>query len=80
MNPSRWNREHQVAWIVSSAIGAVVGLMLGFTHSSLFSVSQTLHAFVVWLSSPELYWRWLVFGFLITGVTFYTIQLLKSSD
>jgi hypothetical protein len=80
MNPWHWNRVHQVAWIVSSAIGAVVGLMLAFTHSPLFSGSQTLHAFVVWLSFPELYWQWPVFSFLVTGITFYAMQRLKSSN
>jgi predicted branched-subunit amino acid permease len=61
MNPWHWNRVHQVAWIVSSAIGALVGLMLAFTHSPLFFVSQTLHTFVVWISLPKLYWQMRVY-------------------
>jgi hypothetical protein len=80
MNPSHWNRVHQVAWIVSSAIGALVGLMLAFTHSPLFLVSQTLHTFVVWISLPKLYWQWPIFSFLVTAITFYAMQLLKNSN
>jgi hypothetical protein len=79
MNPRHWYRVHQVAWIVSSAIGAIAGLMVAFTHSPLFSVSP-LHAFLVWLSFPELYWQWPIFSFLVTGITFYAMQLLKSSN
>jgi hypothetical protein len=80
MNPWRWDRVYQVAWIVSCAISAIVGLMLAFTHSPFFSASQTLHAFVLWLLLPELYWQWPIFSFLVTGIVFYAMRLLKSSS
>ncbi len=51
--------------------------MTGFTHSSLFSTSQTLKAFVTWLSFPELYWQWPTFGFVLTGTIFYATRHLR---
>ena len=80
MNPLHWTGEQQFAWIASSAIGAVIGLLIGFTHTPLFSRSQTLKAFVTWLSLPELYWQWPTFGFVLTGTIFYAVQYLRSED
>jgi hypothetical protein len=79
MNPLHWKREHQIAWVVISAFGAVVGPLLGFIHSPLF-MQQTWRGFVVWLSFPESYWPWPLFCFLITALTFYAVQLLRSSN
>jgi hypothetical protein len=77
-NPLLWTRQHQLAWAVISVAGAVAGLLLGFIHSS--SEPQTWDLFVAWLSFPELYWRWPLFGFLGTGLTFYVAQLLRRSN
>jgi hypothetical protein len=80
MNPLRWTREHQLAWIVISATGAVFGVLIGYTHSALFSVPQTWQVIVEWLSVPGFYWQWPVVSFLITGLTFYVVQLFRSSN
>jgi len=79
-NPLLWTRQHQVAWVVISAVGAVTGLLLGFMHSPAFSEPQAWRAFVAWLSFPELYWPWPVFGFLGTGLAYYAVQLFRTSN
>lgn len=80
MNPLTWKREHQLAWAVISATGAVAGVLLGFIHSPYFSMSQPWQVFVAWLSFPDLYWPWALMGFLITGLTFYAVQLFRNSN
>jgi hypothetical protein len=80
VNPLHWTRQHQLAWLVISAIGAVLGLMFGFTYSPLLSMPLTWGAFAMWLSLPESYWQWPVYGFLITGLVFYAVQLFRSSN
>jgi hypothetical protein len=79
-NPWHWKREHQLVWAGISGLGAVSGLLLGFIHSPFFSLSQTGPAFVMWLSIPDSYWRWAVYGFLVAGVTFYVAQLFRRSN
>jgi len=80
MNPLHWKREHQHAWIVISVTGAIAGLLFGFIHSPFFAILQTWSAFGAWLSFPGSYWLWPTLGFLITGVTFYAVQLLRHSN
>ncbi|MFY9641338.1 MAG: hypothetical protein WCD20_16235 [Rhodomicrobium sp.] len=67
MNPLHWKREHQRAWAVMCVFGAVLGVLLAFIHSPLFSVTQPwqLLAFVEWLSLPQSYWPWALLGFLV---------------
>ena len=48
-NPLHWTREHQIAWAVVCAFGAIAGLLLGFIHSRIFLTSQPSHEFMVWL-------------------------------
>jgi hypothetical protein len=79
INPIHWTREHQFAWVVIIAIGAIAGALLGFIHSPLF-MSQTWRGFTVWLSFPDAYWPWPLLSFLITAVTFYAVQLVSNSD
>lgn len=80
MNPLRWTHEHQLAWAVVSVVGAVLGLLLGFIHSPSFSVTESWHVFVGWLSFPEAYWLWPLFGFLVSRLIFYAVQLLRKSN
>ena len=80
MNPLHWKREHRHAWVVISLTGAFAGLLFGFIHSTSFTILQTWQAFAAWLAFPESYWRWPVLGFLVTGATFYTVQLLRRSN
>jgi hypothetical protein len=80
MNPLHWTREHKLAWIVISATGTVFGVLVGFTHSPLFPVLQSWQMIVEWLSFPGSYWQWPAFSFMITGLTFYVVQLFRSSN
>ena len=76
-NPWRWKRENQLVWAGVTVIGGVSGLLLGFIHSPFFFLSQTGRAFMTWLSLPDPYWPWALFGLLITGVIFYAAQLFR---
>jgi len=80
MNPLHWQREHQVAWIVTSLVGAFLGLLLGFIDLPSFSLWEPWHVFAAWLSFPKSYWLWPSLGFLITGLVFYVAQLLRTSN
>jgi hypothetical protein len=80
MNPLLWKREHQHALIIISLFGTIAGVLLGFIHSPYFAIFGTWQAFASWLSNPASYWPWPLFGFIITGVTFYGVQLLRSSN
>jgi membrane protease YdiL (CAAX protease family) len=79
-NPLRWKREHQIAWAIVCAFGAVAGLLLGFIHSPFFLTSQPSQGFAVWLSSPQSYWPWPLFGVLISELIFYAAQLLRKEN
>jgi hypothetical protein len=79
INPLRWKLEHQIAWIVACLLGAVVGVLYGFSHSQFGSVGagQGVH-FLFWLQHPEFYWHWASFGAVIAGLAFYLARLLKA--
>jgi hypothetical protein len=80
VNPLQWTGEHKIAWAVVCAVGAALGVLLGFIHSPIFSLTQPWHVFVQWLSLPSSYWRWPVFGFLMSGLVFYAAQLFRKSN
>jgi hypothetical protein len=80
MNPFHWTREHQLSWAIISGVGAVSGILMGFIYSPYFSLTQPWSIFWEWLSSPQHYWRWSLFSFLITGIIFYTAQLFRKSN
>ena len=80
MNPLHWTREHQLAWAIVCAFGTVLGVLLGFIHSPYFSMTQPSQVFMGWLSMPQSYWRWPVLGFVISGLIFYAVQLLRKSN
>jgi len=75
MNPLHWKREHQRAWAVMCAFGAVLGVLLAFIHSPFFSVTQPwqLSVFVEWLLLPQSYWPWPLLGFLMSRLIFYAV-------
>ncbi|HEY3919546.1 MAG TPA: hypothetical protein VGL83_17290 [Stellaceae bacterium] len=79
-NPLHWTREHKIVWFGISAIGAVAGILLAYIESPLFSLTQNNGSLTRWLLSPGLYWRWAVYGFLITAAAFYAAQLFRSSN
>ena len=80
MNPLHWTRQHQLAWAVISVLGAALGALLGFIHSSFFSIMQPWQVFVEWLSRPQSYWLWPSFGLVIAGLTFYAAQLFRKAN
>ena len=80
MNPLRWRRERQIAGVVVATLGAVLGLMLGFIHSEFFSMERPWDSFATWLSNPEVYWRWPLSSFVICGIAFYSVHLLRHSN
>ncbi len=53
-NPLHWTREHQFAWAVVCAFGAVLGMLLGFIHSPFFSFTRPWQVFAGWLPVPHL--------------------------
>jgi hypothetical protein len=79
VNPLHWTREHRIAGTVVCTVGAFLGALLGFIHSPYFSLMQPSH-FGEWVSLPQAYWRWPVLGFFISGLTFYSAQLLRKSN
>jgi hypothetical protein len=54
INPLRRKLEHQIAWIVACLLGAVVGVLYGFSHSQLGSggAGQGVH-FLLWFQHLE---------------------------
>jgi hypothetical protein len=79
-NPLLWTRQHKLAWIIVSVVGAVAGVLGAFIHSPTFYQPQTWSALAAWVSSPELYWQWPLLGFCGTGLLFYSVQLLRTSN
>jgi len=79
-DPLHWTHRHQLVWLGISVLGAVLGVMLEFIHSSFFSLTPTRETFIAWLSVPQPYWPWAIFGFLITATIFYAAQLFRSSN
>lgn len=73
----QWKRQHQFTLVIISAFGAILGLLLAFIRSPLFSMPQPWQAFVAWLAFPQSYWPWPLLGFLITGLAFYAAQLIR---
>jgi len=78
ISPLRWKHEHQVAWIVASALGAAVALLYGFSRSRYSAGESGGALFALWLERPELYWHWPMMGAVIAGLVFYLIRLLRA--
>ena len=79
VNPLNWKHEHQVAWIIAFMVGAVAGLLYGFSHSQYGSVGagQGVH-FLFWFQHPEFYWHWVSFGAVLAALAFYLARLLRA--
>ena len=79
MNPLIWKKEHQLALIVTCVLGAVLGMLFGFTVSlASFGAPDAVGTwFDAWLQNPDFYWPWPVFGVVIAGLTFYAVRLCR---
>jgi len=89
MNPLRWKREHQVAWVAICLIGAIAGLIFGWFQSPIYRLTKdavsgpwanSTSIFLWWLQSPSIYWPWPAFGALLAGLAFYTSRLLRAAN
>jgi hypothetical protein len=89
MNPLRWKREHQLAWVVICMIGAIIGLLFAWFQDPFYQLCHTslsgqwancTRVFFEWLPNVGLYWPLPMFGALITGLTFYAVRLLTVGD
>ena len=71
----------EIGWSGSAyLVGAIAGALFGFIHSPYFEILGRWQVFAAWLSHPASYWPWPLFGLIITGLTFYGLQLLRSSN
>jgi uncharacterized membrane protein YdcZ (DUF606 family) len=71
MNPLAWRHEHQLALLVATVVGVIVGLAVGYMyHHVQYATSQ------VWLMS----WssgRWAVLGGVVGAAIVYVRQLAR---
>ena len=67
MNPLHWKREHQLAWLLTSLLGA---FSISYYHWSYISFWGWVYA--------DLWWYYPMSGFVVTGVIFYTVRLCLS--
>jgi hypothetical protein len=85
MNAFKWCREHQLAWMMTFLLGALVGLFIGFVvalnlqHD--ISVQYAgLFFWEVWIQHPERFLPWPLLGALIAGLGAYTVRLWRISS
>lgn len=86
INPLKWTREHRVAWVISCAVGGLLGIQAAWYGSRLRVISDQLTSgndpvgfFLFWLRTPHLYWPWPVMGALVVGLSFYVLKLWRSN-
>jgi len=88
MNPMDWEREHQLAGVVISAIVAILGMLFAWFQDPFYQLchrwlsgdlANCTHVFLLWLPEPELYWPWPMIGALLAGLAFYAGRLLMTS-
>ncbi len=83
MNPLRWRREHQIAWIAFCVVGGMAGLFFAWMESPVRAMATyTMDGnpslmFLLWLSRPSRNWLWPLFGVLFVGLTFYAAILVR---
>jgi hypothetical protein len=82
MNPFRWKRENQLAWVLVTLLGAIIVVLLGWlwsplSHPDRLTVGQ---AFIIWIGYPTFYWPWFAFGEIVAALAFYVSRLLANSN
>lgn len=76
MNPLRWSREHQIALLLLIAIGAALGVVIGFFAWSAGRDRGTFSYYLTYPSYNGVYY-WGVFGAVIGGGIMYAIKLVR---
>jgi hypothetical protein len=83
MNPFRWRREHQVAWIAFWVVGGMAGLFFAWMESAArITATYTMgvdapRMFILWMLRPAGYWLWPLYGAVFVGLTFYATMLVR---
>jgi hypothetical protein len=77
INPLQWRHEHQLAWLVACALGAVVGSLYGFNRWVYTGPDQS-QVLIMWLQQPHYYWSLALCGAVTAALLFYLVRLLKS--
>jgi hypothetical protein len=72
MNPLTWRREHQVALLIGTVLGAAAGFLIGFSHNDVHLA--TLRQWVVGGGGV----RWAIFGALFGAGVIYVQRLLHA--
>jgi hypothetical protein len=80
VNPLRWSRELQIAWLALSLAGGLAGLFIAVAIASPQSAMVMGIYLPDLLHHPELYWPYPAFGFSIAALVFYSIHLLTRSE
>src|ERR1700691_2489951 len=52
-DPVLWTRQHKLAWIIMSLVGALAGVLGAFIRSPTFCQPQTSGALAAWLADPR---------------------------
>lgn len=68
------DQRRRWAIIVTTLLGGILGLLLGFLTSSWVSVSN---GFAAWMSYPENYLHWSILGLAIGGLGSLTFHLWR---
>jgi hypothetical protein len=83
MNPLRWKREHQIAWLLTIAVGALIGFLWGIHEAPAHSRDAWGDTFTLSLSQiieinlDSLYPKSAA-GMLLTGAVFYVWKLART--
>jgi hypothetical protein len=84
MNPLRWRREYQLAWILFCVVAGMAGLFFAWMESGMRVMANYTvgvdapKIFLLWLLHPSGYWLWPVLGIVFVGLTFYAVMLVRS--
>jgi hypothetical protein len=86
MNPFTWDRRHLAAWLAFCVAGALCGLGFAWLESPFRAIcsgaisgewANCSQIFLMWLQYPSAYWPMMLYGALVTGVTYYGVQLAR---
>jgi len=88
MNPLKWSRQHQIAGVLASLMGALVGLLFAWLESPFRRMSlQSLSGewadysgvFLLWVKNG-LYQPWPILGAIVSALMFYFWRLVSFRD